>query len=698
MPVQQVIAAHDTLLLAPDFRSRLDTVPYELLRGGDRNAEDWLGVTHVIARFTSLAQLAAALDTRAAVPRMRRALVIAAPVAEGYDPLDLAAFEQEEIGATLSRAGFDAPPIDPPRLAATFFTDRLSYVDVLHVSAHGEAGAGTEWLVLPGGRRLVVNDLEASPQRGYPFVYLNTCNLGQTRYLGGGLSRGLAHAFAELGAPAVVAHATPVPDRAAVELAIAFYDEAGAAPVGEALRAARRAVAENGTRAAMWATAILLGDPDHRFVPDDVPARGDAAANLLDHVFAPDRDNDAANEAWSTAMAIAAEGGNPRLEAAFGLVELMSAYRDPDEAADAAALERAIALADRLRHPGTRALLRFVRANHRAERETGEAPVALLEEAIRHLTAAAADGNGAWNGLLQGARERLAAQESALRGVEMRVRMPEGAEDDGSMAALMRAVMGAQQAAADTYGRAVLRDEETCVEDVAWNAVVAGHPNRITDMIETTTYAGLVVRKLVVRGHLPEASRPFAGTMLAGLLRYLWDRQNLNYLAPDFAAAQAGAVLALLDDVRARWSPPDAQPWFALVAGVPASVDATVADVRAQPWEKYREHLGPAMDALQAGLLATLDAVAAQHPDALAGCAAFVSGITIEKNTFSAVECTEDTEEAMKRVHFALDAGNEGRYWTYLAAGFGAVANRAPDELERWRLGLDAAAEAAVDP
>ncbi len=684
--VRQAIDAHDTLLLAPDSRSRLDTVPYELLRGDGHGG--WLGVTRVIARFTSLAQLAAALDTRAAVPRMQRALVVAAPVAEGYDPLDLAAFEQEEIGATLARAGFDAPPIDPPRLAASFFTDRLSYVDVLHVSAHGEAGAGTEWLVLPGGRRLVVNDLEASPQRSYPFVYLNTCNLGQTRYLGAGLSRGLAHAFAELGAPAVVAHATPVPDRAAVELAIAFYDEAGAGPVGEALRCARRAVAESGTRAAVWATAILLGDPDHRLVPGDAPLRDDAAADLLDGIFAPDRTEASADEAWRAAVAVARQGEHPRLDAAFGVIELMSACRDPDEPADAAALDRAIALADRLRHPGTRALLHFVRANHRAGRETGEGLVALLTDTIRHINAAAGDGNAAWNGYLQAAREHLAAQESALRGVTMRVRMPEGRQDDGSMAALMQAIMGAQQAAADTYGRATLRDEEASVEDVAWNAVVAGHPNRISDMIETTRYAEIVVRKLVHRAELHAAAVPFAVPMMAGLLRHLWDRQNASYLAPDFAAGQTGAVLAMLEDLRARWSPPDAQPWFPLVADVPDRVDATVADVRAQPWATYRDYLPTAMDALRADLLPRVEAVAAQHPEALAGCTAFVCGVIVQRNTFSAVECSEDDEKALKDLYWALDRDNESRYAAYLEPGFGTVANRPPDELERWRLGV----------
>ena len=65
------------------------------------------------------------------------------------DALDLAALEQEEITSTLQQHGFDVPPIDSERLSAAFYTERLAYVDVLHVSGHGESGADLEWLVLP---------------------------------------------------------------------------------------------------------------------------------------------------------------------------------------------------------------------------------------------------------------------------------------------------------------------------------------------------------------------------------------------------------------------------------------------------------------------------------------------------------------------------------------------------------------------
>ena len=158
--VQQAIKNHRTVLLAPDFRGRQDTIPFELMHDG----KACLGATRILARFTSLSHLAATLDTRVRVPRRQRALVTAAPVVKGYDALDLAPLEQQEITATLTQRGFDAPVIDPARLSATFFTDRLAHVDVLHVSAHGESVADLEWLVLPDGKRLVVDDLLRDPQ------------------------------------------------------------------------------------------------------------------------------------------------------------------------------------------------------------------------------------------------------------------------------------------------------------------------------------------------------------------------------------------------------------------------------------------------------------------------------------------------------------------------------------------------------
>src|SRR5262249_10290035 len=150
--------------------------------------------------------MARTLDMPVSHVATRHALVVSASAAVPQRPLLTAAPECTQVRVGLRAAGFDAPDITESRLDAAFFTDRLGWIDVLHVAAHGESPAGTEYLALPNGRRLSVDELLARQQRSMPFVYLNTCQLGVTRYLGGGQSRGLAFTLAELGALAVMAN------------------------------------------------------------------------------------------------------------------------------------------------------------------------------------------------------------------------------------------------------------------------------------------------------------------------------------------------------------------------------------------------------------------------------------------------------------------------------------------------------------
>jgi hypothetical protein len=680
--LQQAMRNHRTILLAPDFRGRQDVVPFELMHDG----EGYLGATRVLARYTSLAHMAASLDTRVRQPQRRRALVTAAPVVEGYDALDLAPREQQAIVASLTEHGFDAPMINPVRLSARFFTDRLAYVDVLHVSAHGESGADLEWLVLPDGQRLVVDDLLHDPQYRLPFVYLNTCNLGQTRYLGAGVSRGFAYTLAELGAPAVIAHTKPVSDAAALRLASAFYDQVADRDVGQALLEARRALDDAGESAAAWASAILIGDSGYRIVGDRKSPVIDLASDVLDVYFGVGVDDDRKIAAWQAAAMELAQRENPRIEAALELVRTMSELKGIDTQAEAEALGEAIAVADALHHLPARAMLRLVRANHADAQGTG-VDATLLHEAIRYLAPLAAF-EPQWGPLLGNARGKLAMQRASASGLEIRTQLPAGEEDDGSMRAIMEAMMGAQQAAEERYGRAAIREVETDVDDIVWNAVVMGHPNRFEDLRESVAFAEQVARKLADRGLLPPNTMRHAPLMLAGLLRYLWDSQNLNYLGQDAAEGQAGAVTALLEDIRANWVPPDGQEWSALVEAAPELIDEALGFIDGLSWEDVYKHLDPRMDALAEQLKAMLAGVQTAHPAALGGCAAYVCGVVMAKNTFSPLDGSvrESIGERLTKVYHELARANESQFFAYLTSGFQKVANRPLDELARWRM------------
>jgi hypothetical protein len=261
-------------------------------------------------------------------------------------------------------------------------------------------------------------------------------------------------------------------------------------------------------------------------------------------------------------------------------------------------------------------------------------------------------------------------------------------KEDDSMRDILQALMGAYQAAEERHGAVALRDVETGIADILWNAVVAGHPNRFEDMPETSAFAGQLAQKLQRGGFLPAAAMPHAPAMLAGFLRHLWDSQNLMYLAPELAEGQAGALRVLVDDIRANWAPPDKAPWYALVRPVPRLVDDLLKFIDSLKWEEIYKHLDRRMDALASELKAILDKVQGAHPAALGACAAYVSGVVIVKNTFSPLDGSvpESIGERLTKVYNALDADNEGRFFGYLAKGFESVRNRQPDELARWRM------------
>src|SRR5262249_27532289 len=145
-----------------------------------------------------------------------------------------------------------------------FFLERTSYIDVLHLAAHGQSVASIEYAVLPEGQRFSVDDLLARRQRSMPMAYLNTCQLGRTRYLGGGQARGLAYTLSELGSPAVVANTSDVLDEVSSEIATAFYEHAIDEAVGAALLAARKRLLEMNIHPALVARVILFGDPWYR--------------------------------------------------------------------------------------------------------------------------------------------------------------------------------------------------------------------------------------------------------------------------------------------------------------------------------------------------------------------------------------------------------------------------------------------------
>ena len=673
-----------TILIAPDFRVNHDVIPFELLHDGD----DFLLASKAVARFTSLRHLARTLDTRLERPPRSRALVVAAPNVEGYEPLFSAKPECDDVRAQLLSAGFDSPEISEGRLTPSFFVDRLSYVDVLHLAAHGESEAATEYVVLPQGRRVGVDDLQRKRQRSLPFVYLNTCQLGETRYLGGGQYRGLAFTLSELGAPSVIANTTDVLDDISSELTRIFYREAVARPVGDALREARRQLIEGGRPPILVARVILLGNPWHSIKGEDGGrVKEDPACDLLDAFF-EGHDPALAEPAWAEAARRVTEDGGPvRLGAAMLLIQGESdAEQKKDSPGWAVESGGVIALADALEHSGAQALLRYTRARTGLMRGDPKS-LARLEDCVPYLKAR--EGFGPiWSRLLTDARATLRKAEMAKQGLGVQRHGPGSEEPDEAVEALLDAMLASQAGAEEETGATRLRDTEKSLEDITWNAVVIGHPNRFEDVGDATRYAALLARKLVERGHLPEACEPHAAALLVGLLWFLWSSQNVTYLAPEMAEGQAGALRELIRDVAEHWSPPDGEPFYVLVRDFPEKVGEALAYLDGLPYESVHQGIKERLGGLGGEAKELLSRVGEQFPEALPSCTAFVTGTLAVRNTYSPLDGSvpEDMQKKLADAVWSLDLENEGRFYPYLMRGFEAVRAREPDELERWRL------------
>lgn len=409
--LRKLMGGTNTLLIVPDYRSGLDTLPFELLHDG----KQFLGAGRVIARFSSLRSLTRAVERLSRRPPERIALVVAASRAAGQDPLPRARDEAEAIRSAMEETGWDAPKITQRRLSQEFFVERLEHASMLHLSAHGEVGESDgsdlgEAVILPGGQRFTTDELLRKTYPRLPLAYINCCWLGKSRYLGGGISRGIAHTLVEMGGPAAIANLLPVDDEAATTLALEFYAQFRRHPIGEALRRARQKLAERGRNPILWGSAVLIGDPWATLEPG-APERT-SSEKLLDEYFSlspdPKRREAARLEASVTLIA---EPGDTRLQAA---VELLRWAAVPDLATSEQRelWSRVIRLADELDHPPASAFARAVLVLRPAPGATPAETLRLADDALRHLKAMTALDK-AWERLLievQIAKDRAETQ------------------------------------------------------------------------------------------------------------------------------------------------------------------------------------------------------------------------------------------------------------------------------------------------
>jgi CHAT domain-containing protein len=685
--VRQQIDRHHTILVAPDFRSNEDSVPFELIHDGTA----FLALSRVMARVASLRDMAGALEAVSPTIRTRRALITSAPQVDGHPPLQFAEDERARVTEAFKARGWDAPPIAADRLTPQFFLDRLKYVALLHVAAHGQATAGTEALILPQGERLTADDLLKKRFPTMPLVYLNTCLLAHTRYLGGGVSRGIAHTLFELGAPAVIANMSPVYDKVATDLSEAFYRHAVANPVGEALRLARGELAVAGVPPSLWGATVLIGDPARRLDPSGSEESHDVVAELLDAYMPEGSELDRTAAYSRTLELVGSDEGNVRAVAGLGFVQAASRLSAVETREDEEALDLMIEIASELHHLPAMAMMRTVKATHLTQSGvTDERTIGEIDRAVMALDALQGTGP-AWDRLKQQLLARKKAMNLSAQGLQRRYTGEWSAADKRGADAMLDIMAAVQQAEESERGAVGLRSSERTLRDLAHNAIVIGWPNRFEDMREAAAYVTTLVSKLVQRGFMPAAAQPAAEMVLTGVLHDLWGRQHSVGLQPDLVEGWSNTLVEAIHDVARSWANPDAAPWQERLAQFAQHLNETLAFLEACTYDEVYTHLDTRFKTLAAEATRLLDDVATSHPDAISASYGWLVGTIVRRNTYSPLDGSvpEDIDNRMKRLASELWTSGEQHMARYLMDGFAAVRNREWDELERWRLDVD---------
>lgn len=243
-----------------------------------------------------------------------------------------------------------------------------------------------------------------------------------------------------------------------------------------------------------------------------------------------------------------------------------------------------------------------------------------------------------------------------------------------------------------TQPQAQLRQPEQRAEDVAWNAVLLGRQGSLDDMPRAYAIAKLVANKLRGVGAMPDGSLPYAPVVLAGVLHFLWGKQNRFTASPEETAGWAGTLGVAAADLANRWATPPAQPWFGALAEFPRAVDAALKKIESCTYEDVYKHLDPEMAKLQRLASETLAGIRARHPDALPSAHAWMMGTLIQKNTFSPLDGSvpEDIGERLAKIHGSLLDQAEGAFMPWLFEGFRAARERPLDEADRWGAGKPA--------
>lgn len=681
--IKQVIENNDIILLIPDFRSDEDSIPFEIMHDGER----YLGIAKIVSRMPSLRHAMFALENTLEPPSKKRALVISAPDVIGFPALNYADLERENIIKNLKTDNWDVPKTRDREISPDYLVDRLDYLTLLHVIGHGEVTSGNESLILPKGRELNANHIIEKYFRKLPFVYLNTCNLGQTRYLGGGVSKGIPYAIISKGGPSVIANLSLVDDKSAMEISEEFYENCNTGTVGQALRKTRQNLNDDGMSPLFWGSTVLFGDPTIKLINSDLHGHRpdvDLATRLLDAYS--DLKNSHADRQSLYLKALKNTEDN-RLCAAVQLINSLSLPYDLASPNGFVKIDEETSIALELNHRRFLAILRYSKARNIPKDMAWIERFEILDEAIKTIEPLSKN-NQDWFHLLTDLHSSKRLLEMERDGLSTYINGPALSEKEmQGLEDIHNAILGAQSYSQHHQKKVQQILPEESIDDICWNAIIFNHPNKLEDMRERREYFDKISKKLS-RQHQNRISSSHIHHYLCGIIPFLWDIQNITYLDPDLAEGQKNALLEFLQDLDKSLQNSKNNQWFEQIKEFPNEIDAMIEFLIKTPYSQIYDHISEEFGKLDKKAAHLLELVKVQFPEKIGLSAAYIIGSILIKNIFSYTEGSipEEFDRRFNQIYSNLILRGEEYFDQYLSQGFKIMHSNKDESLVRWNL------------
>ena len=687
--IRQRIDKSSVILLNPDYRTGGSQVPFEMFYDG----HNWLGVAKVVTRFPSLSTLLCCAEGVARQEKNLRTLMLAVSNAENESSLIEASKETELLRVQLEDEGWDAPRISEERITAKFIMDRLPYTRHLHIAAHGVGGAPgrDDALVLSRGERLFSSNLRGWFYPRVPTVFLNTCELGSTKWAGGGRSRGIAQAFIEAGSPAVVANLLPVEDEATFQLAKAFYEAAHQEDFGEALRFARRKLVSDPSTSSpvFWASTVLMGDPHTTLKPrihsDNISDK------LLDSYMKGDQSN-SREFLLDVSLALSQNPDDLRLAASVDLLSEMSKWSKPDRTLRSS-LAEACRICFELNHLSSAATIAFILSETYDETDDIQETLRVVEGSLE-LAESLEYENKDWSKLTNILLARWMKLKQGDRNPTINVHGGGDAAEQEETKQIGETILDIQlslKAREIRRGTGLsFRDPEISEKDVLWNSILANRTSQFESMPEIFAFAKQVVRKLEAIGASFQVPVENSATFIVGFMKWLWDSQNVANLQTEMAEGQTGALSVCINSYRTNLSNLGIA-WFDKLAQFPIEMRELLNSLNDLPYDaNLYVRIDEIMQMIQNRAQSLLSEVATKDSAKLPDAAAWILGCLIRENTFSYLDGSvpEDICERLTRIHDDIDSDSEKYFYSWLERGFQSIREHVFDELEKWKYGL----------